>query len=74
MAIDINSLRDALNLAFPESLITVVDLVGDGEHYSIEIISGTFKNQTKVAQHKLVYAVLKNFDIHALQIKTSCMT
>ncbi len=59
----------------PDSIVTIKDLAGDGNHYSIHVISPSFSGQSRVAQHKMVYAALEGLmdkTLHALQISTAC--
>ena len=76
MAIREEELRSLLTKAFPDSQIEIKDLVGDGDHYAVEITSAAFSGKSRVAQHQLVYAALKgrmDAALHALSIKTSSM-
>ena len=59
--------------AFPDSVVEVRDLVGDGDHYSARVISASFAGMNRVRQHQAVYAALKGkmgTDLHALQLET----
>lgn len=74
MPIDQDKLYDKIILAFPDAQIDIIDLVGDKDHYKIEIKSNLFINKNKVTQHKMVNTALKDClgsSLHALQIKTS---
>ena len=57
----------------PDSIITIEDLRGDGDHYSATVISKSFEGKSKIEQHKMVYDSLKGKmgnELHALAIKT----
>lgn len=59
--------------AFPDAMILVTDLAGDGDHFSAEVTSAAFKGQSRVRQHQLVYAALKGSmggALHALAVQT----
>ena len=59
--------------SLPDSIITIDDLRGDGNHYSATIISKSFKGKNKIEQHKMVYNSLKGkmgSQLHALMLKT----
>ena len=59
--------------SFPDALITIEDLKGDGDHYSATVISKSFQGKSKIDQHKMVYDSLKGKmgnELHALMIKT----
>ena len=73
MAINSNELKNLIKEAMPDAQITLQDLAGDGDHYSVIIQSKEFKNLTKIEQHKLVYRALKGKmgnELHALAITT----
>ncbi|MFC6200152.1 BolA/IbaG family iron-sulfur metabolism protein [Ponticaulis profundi] len=74
MAMDRTTLENLLRTAFPDAEINLVDLAGDDDHWSAEIISASFRGKTRVAQHQMVYAALNGQmggELHALQLKTS---
>ena len=53
--------------------VSIEDLRGDGDHYSVTIISKSFLGKSKIEQHKMVYDSLKGKmggELHALMIKT----
>ena len=55
------------------ALITIEDLRGDGDHYSVTITSKSFVGKSKIEQHKMVYDSLQGKmgnELHALMIKT----
>lgn len=72
MAILQNDLEDVLKAAFPEGKVIITDLAGDNDHYQAEITCSSFKGLSRIQQHQKVYEVLKEYDIHALSIKTNC--
>ncbi len=60
--------------AFPDAVIEIRDLAGDGDHYSARVISASFAGMNRVRQHQAVYAALKGkmgTDLHALQLETA---
>jgi len=71
MPITREDLQSTLQAAFPNAKITLNDLAGDNDHWSAEIVDDAFKGLSRIAQHKLVQNVVKDKNIHALQIKTS---
>lgn len=73
MAISEAQLKLILQQNFPNAKIIITDLLGDQDHYSLEIHSETFKGLTLIAQHKLVKNALTEVlkkDLHAITIKT----
>jgi stress-induced morphogen len=68
-----NELEAHLHAAFPDSVIVVEDLAGDGDHYRARIVSSAFKDMPRVKRHQLVYAALKGAmgqELHALALDT----
>ena len=73
MAMNLNEIESLIKEAIPDAIIDIVDLVGDGNHYSAKITSSSFKGKSKIEQHKIVYNSLKGRmgnELHALSIKT----
>jgi len=73
MSISKENLEELIKESFPDALITVEDLKGDGDHYSATVISKSFQGKSKIDQHKMVYDSLKGKmgnELHALMIKT----
>ena len=59
--------------AFPDAVVDIRDLAGDGDHYAARVISPAFAGMNRVRQHQAVYAALKGkmgTDLHALQLET----
>ena len=57
----------------PDADVTIQDLAGDNNHYSVTIKSKIFCGKTKIEQHKMVYKSLKGKmgnELHALAINT----
>ena len=73
MPIEANVLEETLRGAFPDATIVLTDLAGDNDHYSLEITDEGFRGKSRVEQHKMVNAALKDClgtTLHALAIKT----
>ena len=73
MPIAQEDLRLIITKSFPESELQIVDLVGDGDHYSVTIIDKSFAGKSRIEQHKMVNRALSGYlgDIlHAMQLKT----
>ena len=74
MPMPVETLRAHLAEAFPDALIEIDDLAGDGDHYRARIVSTAFAGMPRVRQHQLVYAALKGQmggELHALALETS---
>lgn len=72
MAIAKKELEGKIKEAFPNAEFTVTDLVGDADHYELNIKCESFNGLNKVAQHRLVNKALHNClgtQLHALSIK-----
>ena len=60
--------------SLPDAKIEITDLAGDGDHYAATVVSSAFKGKSRVQQHQIVYAALKNEmggALHALALTTS---
>ena len=58
----------------PGAEVTIVDLAGDGDHYSARVVSPAFAGLSRVQQHQKVYAALggrMGGELHALQLQTA---
>jgi stress-induced morphogen len=67
-------LEQILSTNFPHAKIKIIDLAGDDNHYSVEIIDKIFTGKTRIEQHKMVNKALKTIlgdTLHAMQLKTS---
>lgn len=73
MAVPQEKIFTILEQNFPGAKIIITDLVGDQDHYSLEISSESFKGLPLIKQHKLVKNALSELlkkDLHAITIKT----
>lgn len=74
MAMTAAEIEAHLREAFPDAVIEVEDLAGDGEHYRARVRTPAFAGVPRVRQHQQVYAALKGKvggDLHALAVETS---
>lgn len=59
--------------AFPDAIVEIQDLAGDGDHYAAKVVSAAFTGMSRVNQQRAVYAALKGKmggELHALQLTT----
>ncbi|MFT9099492.1 MAG: BolA/IbaG family iron-sulfur metabolism protein [Zymomonas mobilis subsp. pomaceae] len=73
MAMNIQEIEQFILTAIPDAKIEITDLKGDGEHYSAEVISASFKGLSRLAQHRLVYDAFggrMGEELHALKLMT----
>lgn len=74
MPITQNDLHDLIQQAFPDAKIKILDLAGDNDHYSVEIIDKSFAGKSRIEQHKMVNSALRGYigdTLHAMQLRTS---
>ena len=77
MPIEQKKLESLITEKFPESKISVEDLAGDNNHYSVTIESSKFNGLSRIQQHQLVYQSLDGLmdaELHAMQLKTKGTT
>ncbi len=63
-----------IKVAFPDAVVEITDLAGDGDHYSAKVVSSAFAGMSRVKQHQAVYAALggrMGGELHALQLTTA---
>ena len=73
MAMQANDIKNLITTSFPDAVVTITDLAGDGDHYAAHVVSEAFRGKTRIAQHKAVYAALggrMGNELHALQLTT----
>lgn len=73
MAMKAADIETLIKDAFPDAIIEIRDLAGDGDHYAATVVTPAFKGKTRVAQHQMVYAALKGRmggELHALALTT----
>tara|TARA_R110002020_G_scaffold36039_1_gene108369 strand:- start:389 stop:616 length:228 start_codon:yes stop_codon:yes gene_type:complete len=59
--------------AFPQAVVEINDLAGDGDHYAATVVAPEFKGMNRVQQQRAVYAALKGRmggELHALALTT----
>jgi stress-induced morphogen len=67
-------IEDLIRGAFPDAVIEITDLAGDGDHYAARVTSAAFAGMPRVRQHQAVYAALggrMGGELHALQLTTA---
>jgi stress-induced morphogen len=60
--------------AIPDATVVLRDLAGDGDHFSAEVVSESFRGKNRVQQHQMVYDALRGRMggvLHALALQTS---
>ena len=73
MTMQLKEIESLIKETFPDAIVEIQDLAGDGNHYSATVTSSKFVGKTKIQQHKMVYESLKGKmgnELHALALKT----
>jgi len=71
---DPNNLKSLIETGIPDSLVTVRDLRGTGDHFRVEVRSDSFTGMSLIKQHQMVYAAVgeeMTNAVHALSIHTA---
>jgi len=58
---------------FPDALVSIDDLAGDGDHYAATVVSEAFRGKSRVEQHKMVYDALggrRSAEMQTLALRT----
>ena len=69
-----SEIEGLIKASIPDAEVEIIDLAGDGDHYSAKVLSRTFIGLTRVQQHQRVYAALggrMGGELHALQLSTA---
>ncbi len=74
MAADLAELESMIKAALPDAEVEVIDETGAGDHLRATVTAPQFDGLSRIDQHRLVKAAVKErFDdgtIHALSVKT----
>ena len=73
MAMKAHEIEELIIKAFPDAIIKIEDMAGDGDHYFCYVESKLFVGKSRVQQHKLVYQALEGKmggQLHALALQT----
>ena len=73
MTMQLKEIESLIKETFPDAIVEIQDLAGDGNNYSATVTSSQFVGKTKIQQHKMVYDSLKGKmgnELHALALKT----
>ena len=73
MAMHAHEIEELIIKAFPNAVVKIEDMAGDGDHYSCFVESELFAGKTRVQQHQMVYQALDGRmgdQLHALALQT----
>jgi stress-induced morphogen len=76
MAMTASDIERMIREAFPDAVVKIDDLRGDGDHYAAHVQSAAFAGKSRVQQHQMVYAALQGKmggELHALALTTSAL-
>jgi len=68
-----HEIEELIIKAFPNAVVRIEDMAGDGDHYSCFVESKLFAGKTRVQQHQMVYQALDGRmgdQLHALALQT----
>lgn len=74
MAMAPREIETLIKASFPDAVVVIEDLAGDGDHYRATITSEAFRGRTRLQQHQLVYEALggrMGGELHALALRTA---
>ncbi|KAA5602733.1 BolA family protein [Blastochloris sulfoviridis] len=74
MAMKADEIERLIKASLPDAVVMIKDLAGDGDHYSALVISEAFRGKSRIQQHQLVYAALRDSlggELHALALHTA---
>ena len=73
MTMQAHEIEELIIKAFPNAVVKIEDMAGDGDHYSCFVESELFAGKTRVQQHQMVYQALDGRmgdQLHALALQT----
>ncbi len=74
MPMDAQDIENLIKAKFPDAIVEIKDLAGDGDHYQAHVVSAVFKGVSRVRQHQMVYDALggrMGGVLHALALTTA---
>ena len=73
MPMEPREIETLIKAKFPDAVVEITDLAGDGDHYAAKVVSESFRDLPRVRQHQRVYEALggrMGGVLHALQLTT----
>jgi len=73
MAMEVHEIERLIKEAFPDAIVQIEDLRGDGDHYGCLVETAAFEGKNRVQQHQMVYKALggrMGGELHALALQT----
>lgn len=72
-----DEIQTLIKESIPDAEVEIIDLKGDGDHYSVVVRSYEFQGKSMVKQHQLVYGALKGrmgTELHAMALQTIALS
>jgi len=76
MPMEPQEIEQLIKAKFPDAVVEIRDLAGDGDHYAARIETRAFKGKSRVQQHQMVYDALggrMGGVLHALALTTAAL-
>ena len=73
MAMKAHEIEELIMKAFPDAIVKIEDMAGDGDHYSCYVETKLFAGKSRIQQHQMVYQALDGKmggQLHALALQT----
>ena len=73
MAMQAHEIEELIIKAFPDAIVKIEDMAGDGDHYSCYVETKEFTGKSRVQQHQMIYQALDGRMggiLHALALQT----
>jgi stress-induced morphogen len=67
-------IESLIRTKFPDAVVEIKDLAGDGDHYAAHVVTSAFTGKSRVQQHQMVYEALggrMGGVLHALALTTA---
>ena len=58
MAMEAHEIERLIKEAFPDAIVQIEDLRGDGDHYGCLVETAAFEGKNRVQQHQMLYKAL----------------
>jgi stress-induced morphogen len=71
---DQTEIERLIKAKFPDAVVKIQDLAGDGDHFAARVETQAFKGKSRVQQHQMVYDALggrMGGVLHALALTTA---
>ncbi|MCG8620960.1 MAG: BolA/IbaG family iron-sulfur metabolism protein [Proteobacteria bacterium] len=76
MPMSADEIKRLIMVALPDSIVSIEDQKGGGDHYACHVQSKAFRGKTRLEQHKMVYDALGEHigsRLHALTLQTTAI-